>query len=1140
MRDPVRLLTWLSVLLLVVWQPVAGQQQPGSTSPGSESPSFLWGLDDRLPPAGGSAESSARWHLERSAERLGASRSDLAQTEVIRSGDTGSDGVVVHLRQRVGGVLVYGSDIKVLMRANHQLIAISGRPSRADAAAPPTFVLSAEQALATAVSAQTGVGVAASSFGVSGDPLASGARRVELTGAAAIAMPDPAVVTPVLFPSANGLTPAFVVDFYAGAADSSDAAAFRYIVAAADGAVLERHDLTITERAPDPPGSAPQFTYRVVTDDTGRPLDGPQEDFTPHPTGTPDGVQPALLPQLLVTTGGFNGFPTWKSDPWLPADATETNGNNADAYVDYTAPDGFTAGDFRAGLTSAGTFDYIYDHSLSPVANQNQSKAAITNAFHLVNWLHDYWYGSGFNEAAGNAQRDNYGRGGEQNDSMRVEVQDAYFAGARNNANMSTPGDGLRPRMQIFAWSGPTASSLTLTPGGSVAIGLAQFGPTNFNVTGTVALANDGVPVVTNACEPLVGPVVGKIVLADRGVCSFLIKAQRVQAAGGIGVIIANNAPGAPPGLAGVDPAIVIPVMSITQADGAALKTALTSGPVTATMFRFTGVEREGALDNGLVAHEWGHYMHHRLTSCTTKQCGAMSEGWGDFTALHLLSREQDNLNGTYATAYYAFGQYPNAPYDGLRRVPYSIDFSKSPLTFKHIADGEPLPPQAVPIPGTTNSEVHNAGEIWASALWEGYIAIQQTRKPGRTFEDVRRRMTDYVVDGLQLAPVDATFTETRDAILAASLLARPGDSARDRSDARSLRSDAIELARAFARRGLGTCAVSPARNSTNFVGVVENFDVKPKIELGAVRVEEGSSCDHDGVIDAGESGQVVIPILNAGPLDLLDTTVTVTTSTPGVSFPKGSSVRIRKVAPFSSTEVVIEIAVGSGVSGISQLELQVQVSNGEACDTDVSAASHTLINTDTGSSATDTVESPASAWTASDAEVWSRVQVAPFQTAWLGADSGVVSDTHLTSPALSVSATLPFAVSFDHRHSFELSDANYDGGVIEISVNGGAWQDVSAYAAPGYGGVLFTDSGNPLGGRNAFVGANAAFPARNSVTLNFGNALAGQTVRLRFRIGTDAAVADMGWEIDNIAASGITNLPFTALVADTTVCKVK
>jgi hypothetical protein len=65
----------------------------------------------------------------------------------------------------------------------------------------------------------------------------------------------------------------------------------------------------------------------------------------------------------------------------------------------------------------------------------------------------------------------------------------------------------------------------------------------------------------------------------------------------------------------------------------------------------------------------------------------------------------------------------------------------------------------------------------------------------------------------------------------------------------------------------------------------------------------------------------------------------------------------------------------------------------------------------------------------------------------------------------------------------------------------------------------------------------NAAFPNRERLTLNLGTAFAGQTVRIRFRIGTDEAAADVGWEIDNLAFEGITNLPFSTLVADQSKC---
>ena len=51
----------------------------------------------------------------------------------------------------------------------------------------------------------------------------------------------------------------------------------------------------------------------------------------------------------------------------------------------------------------------------------------------------------------------------------------------------------------------------------------------------------------------------GKIALIDRGTCTFVIKVDSAQAAGAIGVIIANNAAAVAAGMGGTDPSIVIP-----------------------------------------------------------------------------------------------------------------------------------------------------------------------------------------------------------------------------------------------------------------------------------------------------------------------------------------------------------------------------------------------------------------------------------------------------------------------------------------------------------------------------------------------------------------------------------------------------
>jgi len=53
--------------------------------------------------------------------------------------------------------------------------------------------------------------------------------------------------------------------------------------------------------------------------------------------------------------------------------------------------------------------------------------------------VHDVWYQYGFDEASGNFQSNNYGRGGTAGDYVQADAQDG---GGTNNANFSTPTDG--------------------------------------------------------------------------------------------------------------------------------------------------------------------------------------------------------------------------------------------------------------------------------------------------------------------------------------------------------------------------------------------------------------------------------------------------------------------------------------------------------------------------------------------------------------------------------------------------------------------------------------------------------------------------------------------------------------------------
>jgi uncharacterized repeat protein (TIGR01451 family) len=76
--------------------------------------------------------------------------------------------------------------------------------------------------------------------------------------------------------------------------------------------------------------------------------------------------------------------------------------------------------------------------------------AAITNLFYWNNILHDLHYQYGFDEASGNFQQNNYGRGGFSDDPVQADAQDGS---STNNANFGTPPDGADPRMQMFVWT---------------------------------------------------------------------------------------------------------------------------------------------------------------------------------------------------------------------------------------------------------------------------------------------------------------------------------------------------------------------------------------------------------------------------------------------------------------------------------------------------------------------------------------------------------------------------------------------------------------------------------------------------------------------------------------------------------------
>ena len=1077
------------------------------------------------------ADQAARAHLAGLAPLYRLGRGDVEGARLRSVHDTGRGAVIASYRQEIGGVEVFLDEFRVCMSRDLDLVSVSGYlPARQSAPADAQGAFRLGGARAVALALKDYAELPAEPVDVFHTGQAEGGFETFAAPAVMRGRTDGRAVEgglrarKVWFHVADALEPAWYTEVM------GETSAYAYVFSARDGQLLFRHSI-MQDAA---------FSYRLWANTVAPnyPMDGPQGDgASPHPTGTPNYYQPALIAPNLVT---LQNGPISTNDAWLAPGAIETQGNNVDAYVDLVAPDGFSAGDFRASTTSPGVFDRTYDVNLVPGSSANQRMASVTSLFYVNNHLHDVFYDSGFDEVSGNAQADNYGRGGVPGDRVRAEGQD--YSGL-NNANMATPSDGASPRMQMYVFNGPAGTSLTVSsPGGiagSYVTGPAQFGPQTFSLAGQVVAGQDGVAPVDDGCSAITSPVAGKIALIDRGICGFTTKVQNAQNAGAIGVLVVNSIAGPAPALGGSSGTITIPTLSLSQADGALIRAQLGAG-VNVTMNRPLQLQRDGTIDGHIVAHEWGHYISNRLIGnaggLSNLQGVGMGEGWGDFTALLTTVREGDAVAGVYNIGPYALSGNliaNNSYYFGIRRYPYCTDMTKNPLTFKHIQDGQAMP-GGPPIngdpSGASNSEVHNTGEVWCTMLWECYAAL--LGDTGRlTFDQAHQRMADYVVAGYKLTPNAPTFVEARDAILSAAYA----------SDA----ADFALMAQAFAKRGLGTGAVAPGRDASGNLGAVESFALGGDLQvISATLTDDLHSCDNDTYLDNGERASLRIELANTGWTSLSATSVTVSSSHPGISFPSGNVLGPLASNPFGTTELVVPVEL-AGASPRDLAQFAVDYDDpGLLSPGPYSYQLFDVVHADEALATTDNVEAHGTTWLVdlapgSAGEPWSRVQVSPTDHEFHVPDAGSVADHRLVTPPMQVSGGSPLVITFQHRYSWEFdSSFDYDGGVIEISTDGGLnWSSIGASASPGYSGTLYTGSDNPLGGSAAWTKASFDYPFNIPCTVNLGMTYAGQTVRVRFRHVADAGVGGPGWWIDDFAVSGLASPPFAVLADELGSC---
>lgn len=1145
-------------------------------------------------------EAAARAHMGTYASLYRATDADVSNLTVAHVHDVGRGPVIVQFKQVISGVEVFREEARVVMTRDLDLVSIAGYISSTEGssfAAQRPF--SSANAVAAAFSDLSGQVLGAAAFNSLG-AAEGGYESVTLAVSGIDGAPtQPARIKPVLFHSTDGLQSAWYIEVDSANANGNAPDYYSYVVSAVDGSILCRHDLTAYDLAHD-------FTYRVYAappndpKNPGHPYDGPMGTlFSPHPTGSKDGTQfPGTVPQVDMTISSS----VYSKDPWLPVGATVTTGNNVDAFVDLTAPDGFTpySLDSRADLVSAGSFARTYD-LLAPNA-VNQQKAAVLQMFYNVNFFHDWYYVSGFTEAAGNAQANNYGRGGIQGDRFIGNGQD--YA-SRNNANMGTPADGASPRMRMFLWDGIADRHAYFTPAGGVRSDYATGQPLGWGIpaasafdisaemvwvtdgvgstayppaTTTTATIHDGcdyTPGTGGTVDPNWANVTGKIAFIDRGgmvgasaACYYVDKAYNATRAGAVAVVIASttthNAPAAGD-MGNFDPhgTITIPAYQLGTPDGDAIRASFIAGKqVFGHLVRAPTIDRDSTVDTQVMAHEWGHYISNRLiynsAGLNTNMAAGMGEGYAEFHAMLLTVKEEDtsvpsnaSFNGAYGLGLWVSAGGSNGPtadqgvYFGLRRMPYSTDFTKNNQTFKNIQDNSAVPTGAPfafwPAAGTDgasggNSEVHNTGEVWASMLWECYAGILQGTlgaSPRMTFTQARDRMKDYLVAGYKATPGQPTLLEGRDAILSA--IYASGNTA-----------DYQACVGGFAKRGAGVGAVSPDRYSTTNDGVTESFSPGNQLTfVGATIADDVVSCDNDSVLDSGETGTLTISLRNDSALHLAGTTAVVTAVGPNaanVSFPQGNTVNFLASSPIDTFTGTVRIALAPGLIGIQQIDLQITPADPQLTVQTPSNWSRRGNYDDVlGQSATDDVESGSPQFTfvtlgnVATLTPWFRNENSAYDHSYKVADQNGVTDLALQSPSLSVGVGT-FTVSFQHRYSFPFAvlydgPASYAGGAVEISTdNGSTWTDIGSLATgQSYTGALV--GGTALGTRRVFGGISPGYPGYVTSTINLGTTYAGTTARIRFRALSVSTLHANGWEVDNIAFSGIANRPFPALL---------
>ena len=254
-----------------------------------------------------------------------------------------------------------------------------------------------------------------------------------------------------------------------------------------------------------------------------------------------------------------------------------------------------------------------------------------------------------------------------------------------------------------------------------------------------------------------------------------------------------------------------------------------TSGRMQMFIWTAANPDRDGDVDNGIIAHEYAHGISNRLTgngSSCLQNAEQMGEGWSDYYSLmYTQDWTTANLNTGFNSprgiGTYAANQSPTGA--GIRSQRYTTNFAINNKVYT----------------ATLPTSSHDRGEIWCAALWDmTWGIINQVGSINTNLFNANNVggnsvALKLVTEGMKLQPCSPGFISGRDGILKADSILYNG----------LYRCTILE---AFRKRGMGLGASQGLSTSvTDQIPSFSNGGGLVLLQGGVTSVPEGQNINY-------------------------------------------------------------------------------------------------------------------------------------------------------------------------------------------------------------------------------------------------------------------------------------------------------